>query len=322
MNEIRIMRSFVAADTMAEIIGDEYDIGPLQSCKLFSKMLRTQDNDHYLVKTRAGEQMVIRVYQLGRHLERGRSDYEFELDWLRFLHQRGLPVSYPIPRRDGTSLGSIQAPEGERYYALFSFAKGKPMSLTDEEQLFQCGSEMARIHLVSNEFRTGHARKPMDLAFLVDSPVERMKRFWDSSQDYNLDLILTSAAEAKEEIEALLQNEEHTEDGWGPIGGDFHSANTHFDEAGQLTFFNFDLCGPGWRAYDIAVFLLNTNLTHSDTNMSEAFFAGYYSQRQLSGNEHAAVAPFMTLRRVWLTATFTMNEGLAGHTFIAPARPS
>ncbi len=322
MNKIRIMRSFVAADTIAEIVGDEYDIGPLRSCKLFSKMLRTQDNDHYLVKNRAGEQKVIRVYQLGRHLQRSRSDYEFELDWLRFLYQRGLPVSYPIPRRDGALLGSIPAPEGERYYAMYSFARGKPMSLTNEEQLYQCGVEMARIHLVSNEFQTSSARQPMDLAFLVDSPLERMRRFWDSDQDYNLDLILTSAAEAKEEIEALLRNEEHTEDSWGPIGGDFHSANTHFDEEGQLTFFNFDLCGPGWRAYDIAVFLLNTNLTHSDTSMSEAFFAGYYSQRQLSKNEHAAVAPFMTLRRVWLTAAFTMNEGLAGHTFIAPARPS
>lgn len=321
MNEIRIMRSFVAADTIAEIIQDAYDLGPLRSCKLFSKMLRTQDNDHYLVKTKAGEQMVMRLYQLGSHLKRSRSDYEYELDWLQFLHRQGLPVSYPIPRQDGTLLGSIQAPEGERFYAMYSYAKGLPMSINNEDQLYRCGVEMARIHLVSNEFRTGFARQPMDLAYLADSPVERMQQFWDSDQEYNLDLILTSAAEAKEEIEALLQNEEHTEDGWGPIGGDFHSANTHFDVDGQPTFFNFDLCGPGWRAYDIAVFLLNTNLTHTETSMSEAFFAGYYSQRRLSRNEHAAVAPFMTLRRVWLTAAFTMSDGLAGHTFIAPAKP-
>jgi Ser/Thr protein kinase RdoA (MazF antagonist) len=34
-------------------------------------------------------------------------------------------------------------------------------------------------------------------------------------------------------------------------------------------------------AYDIATFLLNTNLMHRSTEQTEAFFAGYYSQRQL-----------------------------------------
>ena len=318
MKDIRVTRSFIAADSLAEVINEEYEFSPPVTCKLFSKLLRTQDNDHYLVKV-GGQSYVARVYQLGKHLERTESDYLYELDWLNFLHQEALPVSYPIPRRDGTFLGQLNAPEGPRYYALFTFAQGKPMDLKSQDELFAFGANMAMIHKVSNRFQSPHARQPMDLAFLVDRPVERLTRFWEHSRAEDLDIILMSAREAREEILALLRNEEHTEDSWGPIGGDFHNASTYFTNHSSPVFFNFDWCGPGWRAYDIAAFLQNTNLMHEPEEYAEAFFGGYYSVRPLSNNEHHAISPFLTIRRIWLTSIFSREDGLVGHTFIAPA---
>lgn len=315
---IAVTRSIVAAGALGEVIKQDYDLGDPLTCKLISKMLRTQDNEHYLV--RAGDtKYVARVYQLGEHLQREESDYLFELDWLNFLKAGGQPVSYPIARKDGRYLGQIEAPEGRRYYALFSFAQGKPMSADDEDQLFALGSHMAQIHLASNSYEPAHERRSMGLEFLVDEPVARLGEFWAHRHDTKLDILLTSAEEARERIENLLQNEEETVDSWGPIGGDFHPFNTHFDRADQPTFFSFDLCGYGWRAYDIAVFLLNADLMRQPSNFSEAFFAGYYSVRPLSRNEHEAIAPFLTIRRVWLTGTFSTIEGVAGYTFIAPA---
>lgn len=316
MTQIRVARSFIDSDALAEVIANEYDLGPV-SCRLFSKMVRTQDNDHYLVHTADGARYVARIYQLGKPLERQESDYLFELDWLNFLKEKDISVSYPIARRNGRFLGSVNAPEGLRYYALFSFASGQVMSLDDEEHLYRCGAEMARIHVVSNEYPNPYQRQPMDLEHLVDKSVERVKRLWDESRKDDLDLVITSANEAKEEILALVRNEEETPDSWGPIGGDFHHASTRFDQNGTPTFFNFDLCGYGWRAYDIASFLLNTNLMHTSEEQSEAFFAGYYSVRPLSRNEHTAISPFLTIRRVWLTSRFTMSTGMVGHTFIA-----
>lgn len=318
MDQIRVTRSFVAGEALGEVIDQEYALGWPVWCRMFSKMLRTQDNDHYLVRVN-GEKYVARVYQQGDHLERQESDYLYELDWLNFLHERGIPISRPVARRDGRFLGRILAPEGVRYYALFTFAAGKTMSLTDEEQLYRMGAEMARIHVVSNKFQTKHQRQPMDLTFLVDKSLERVRRYWPPDRNEDLDLIQTSATEAREEILNLLRNPYHTEDGWGPIGGDFHNVNTFFDDKGELGFFNFDWCGPGWRSYDIAAFLQNTKLMQGPEKYTEAFFAGYYSVRPLSRNEHAAIAPFLTIRRVWLTGLFTMGEGLAGHTFIGPA---
>jgi Ser/Thr protein kinase RdoA (MazF antagonist) len=320
VSHIRVVRSFVAGPALAELINQEYDLGGVAACKLFSKMLRTQDNDHYKV-TVGDRKYVVRVYQLGDHLRRQESDYEYELDWLNFLKEEGLPVSYPMPRRDGRFLGSLNAPEGQRYYALFSFAPGAPMEMDNEEQLFTLGAQMAKIHLVSNRYQAPYERQKMDLDFLVDRPIARIKRAWDNNREFadDLDLLITSAEEARQEILDIINNPEHTPDGWGPIGGDFHSTNTFFTDDMSPTFFNFDLCGPGWRAYDIAAFLQNTDLINTSENLTEAFFAGYYSERPLSNNEHAAISPLLTIRRIWLTGTFTRNDVPVGYSFIAPA---
>ena len=321
MKEIRVVRSFVDPKDLANLIAEEYDFDGSVSCKLFSKLLRTQDNDHYLVTTESGAKYVARVYQHGRRLEREESDYLYELDWLNFLEQQGSPVSYPIARKDGGFLGKILAPEGVRYLALFSLALGGSMPTHDEESMFVFGREMARIHLASNNFNPMHERRALDLEFLVDKPVERMRKYWDHDADHvdDLELLIISAQEAKDQINELIENEQTTPDGWGPIGGDFHSSSVFFDNNGQPTFFNFDWCGYGWRSYDIAVFLHNTDLIHQENpDLAEAFFAGYYSERPLTENEHAAIAPFLTIRRIWLTGLFTVNDGLAGHSFIAP----
>ncbi|HET6443315.1 MAG TPA: phosphotransferase [candidate division Zixibacteria bacterium] len=319
MEKIAVTRSIVDARAFGEVLARDYDFDSPIRCQLISKMLRTQDNDHYLVKT-DDQKYVARIYQLGSHLQRTESDYLFELELLAFLSDSGIPVSYALPRSDGGFLGHVDAPEGKRYYALFSFAEGKPMVATDEEQLYTLGGFMARIHLVSNDFASGHHRHQMDLPFLVDRPIERLKAYWADKREEKLDILITSAEDARDQILSLLRNEQLTEDGWGPIGGDFHPYNTRFTLGGEAGFFNFDLCGFGWRAYDLAVFLLNAKLMKQSNDLTEAFFAGYYSQRPLSRNEHAAIAPFMTIRRVWLSGTFSTVEGMAGYTFIAPAQ--
>lgn len=314
MTTIRIARSFVAAESVAEIIAAEYDCPPPLSAKLFSKLLRTQDNDHYLVTAGDGVQYAFRIYQQGARFRRTESDYLYEIDWLNFLKSRDLPVSYPIPRKDGGYLSRLEAPEGTRYYAMFSLAYGDPMSLKDPEQLYTMGETMARIHVASNEFATPHARKPIDLAFLLERPLDRIGRSWTDDRVANLDLVTAAAEEARDELKGLL--DKFPADGWGPIGGDFHQSSVFFDETNRPTFFNFDLCGPGWRAYDIASFLSNGNLMHAPAERAEAFFAGYFSVRPLTEEEHAAIAPFLTIRRVWLMGAFAREDGLVGHTFV------
>ena len=186
MTPIRIARSFVAAESVAELIAAEYDVAAPVTCRMFSKLLRTQDNDHYLTTAGDGTQYAFRIYQQGNRYHRAESDFLYEIDWLRFLREHELPVSYPIRRRDGGYLGRLDAPEGTRYYALFSLAYGDPLALKDLDQLYVMGETMARIHVASDSFATPHARKPLDLAYLCllytsPSPRDRTRSRMPSS---------------------------------------------------------------------------------------------------------------------------------------------
>ena len=72
----------------------------------------------------------------------------------------------------------------------------------------------------------------------------------------------------------------------------------------------------GLAGYVLAAFLSNANLMHAPAERSEAFFAGYYAARPLTEEDHAAIAPFLTIRRVWLMGAFAREDGLVGHTFV------
>jgi Ser/Thr protein kinase RdoA (MazF antagonist) len=114
------------------------------------------------------------------------------------------------------------------------------------------GETMARIHTVSDEFATPHARKPLDLAYLLDRPLERIRRTWTDDRAANLDLVLTAQPKKRAKSCGTTWTSSRPRCRWGPIGGDFHQSSVYFNETNEPTFFNFDLCGPGWRAYDIA----------------------------------------------------------------------
>jgi Ser/Thr protein kinase RdoA (MazF antagonist) len=50
---------------------------------------------------------------------------------------------------------------------------------------------------------------------------------------------------------------------WGFCHADLHGYHAHVDADGKMTFFDFDCCGPGFRAYDLAVFRWVSRLKES-----------------------------------------------------------
>jgi Ser/Thr protein kinase RdoA (MazF antagonist) len=287
---IQVTRSVIAADAFLPLLEAHYDLPAPTACRLRF----VGDNDSYLV--RAGEtRYALRVYRFGRPWIQGESDYCFELDWLAFLHERGLPVSEPIRRRDGGLLGRILAPEGTRYWVLFRFAEGRALYPMNPEQSYLVGQKVAEIHLASNDFATEHRRFRTDVGFLLDQPVAWITGFLGDCRKEDVAFVARLGQQLKERILAL----EISGDGWGIIGGDFNGGNHHFTAANQVTFFDFDLCSYGWRAYDLAVFFRNARLRGDPPEIGEAFLAGYQSVRTLSPAERRAIPGFVMARQIW-----------------------
>src|SRR5439155_6307555 len=81
---------------------------------------------------------------------------------------------------------------------------------------------------------------------------------------------------------------------WGICHGDYGAKNIHITEDQTLTVFDFDRCGPGWRAYDFALIQWGA-MGRNKNHMWDAFLQGYTERRCMAEADLAAVPLFHAL---------------------------
>lgn len=285
------LQSLIDPKSLSELIASHYDFEETAKATLLSIC----DNDVYLV-TMGNSKYVLRIYRFNKHWLESKDNYLFEMEWLNFLKEKNLPISYPIRQRNGEYIGQLNAPEGIRYWALFSFAEGDTEMDIKRAETF--GKSIALIHLVSDDFVANHKRHHIDLEFLIDKPVHRIEQILNTSRIDDLNFLKELAAKLKSKIEAIP----FATGEYGVIGGDFHGWNQHFNCANEVTHFDFDLCGYGWRAYDVAVFKWCRG---ENSELWEAFLGGYNAIRPLSSRELNAISAFVIIRQLWLMGSHT-----------------
>lgn len=138
--------SILCTTSLSSYVERHYDIGQVSECKFLNHGL----NDTYLVKSSGGK-FILRVYHLNW---RTKSDIAYELDVIAHLARKGVSVSQPLMRNDKKFSATIIAPEGERFVALFTFAKGNPPNYEEEEeqQAYIYGKSVAHIHANTESF--------------------------------------------------------------------------------------------------------------------------------------------------------------------------
>jgi Ser/Thr protein kinase RdoA (MazF antagonist) len=275
---VAVSYSMVDPDWVARLVAAEYDVGSPDSCRL----LYAGHNDTYEVAVDA-QKYAFRLHTRGKWWLTGESDARFELDLLSHLHGHDVPVSYPLPRRNGDLLGSVKAPEGDRLYSLFSWAPGNPPEDMTVDQAYLLGRTLAAIHVAADLHEPKHSRYRLDEASKLDRPLAQLdQQIRDGSPD-DAEVIRHYTAE----IRRHLAEFEPGPTGWGIIHGDIQDLNFHFDADGRITVFDFDMCGYGWRAYDLAYYY-----TRSAEPQRSAVLAGYQAVRPLSDAEHGMLTTF------------------------------
>jgi Ser/Thr protein kinase RdoA (MazF antagonist) len=213
------------------------------------------------------------------------------LDFITNLHTQGAPVSIPVVQRNGERLLAIQAPEGTRYAVLFTYAQGEPLG-EDLPAIRTYGEALAHIHTIADTLPPTLARTPLDLAFLLDRPLEQLHNLGQRNDDWMF--LQTVVHHIRPQIAALPTTAPH----FGYCHGDAGGNNAHVDNDGRVTFFDFDFCGLGWRAYDLATFL-----SGESTAVIEALLQGYQTVRLLSDEERAALPLFQIAQSIWMLGT-------------------
>lgn len=277
---------------LAAWLGEVYDLPGPAACTFVSHSL----NDTYRVEAGA----LVAYLRIGRAGRRSLGEVDIELAVVRALGRAGLPVAAPIPRRDGAFVGELAAPEGPRPVALIAAAPGESAGEITPEQSRVYGRLAARVHHAAGQIPP-HGFIPLDAAALIERPLaaihDRMTRL-HADRDERAFLEETAAR-----VAGRLAELPRAAPAWGFCHGDLHPGNVRFD-AGNPTLFDFDCCGAGWRAYDLAVFQWNAWLERREPAWIDtrwhAFLAGYREVLPLDDDELASVPLFLVARQIWL----------------------
>ncbi|MCJ8010825.1 homoserine kinase [Paenibacillus sp. KQZ6P-2] len=255
-------------------------------------------NDTYLVVT-PEEKYVFRVYR--GDWRTSESEITFELELLEHLDRNGISVSLPVSDKQGESVQKLQAPEGIRYAVLFTFAEGSERGIDSEGMSRGFGRAVAEIHLKSDSFQSTHSRQELTLDYLIHQTLDAIQPHMEHrSQDFEELKQIAASMEAK------LQELDLNAMDWGICHGDLHgNTNVSYADDGAMTHYDFDLCGYGWRAYDIAEFRLarEVRLGHDPAQLERlwsAFLQGYQSVRKPGENDLKVVPVFVAVRQLWL----------------------
>lgn len=265
-------------------------------------------NDTYVLNTE-GEKAIFRVYRT----DRSQSEIAFELELLQELHRRGVAVSVPIADREGRWIQAFSVPEGIRYGVMFSYAPGEERRISTMEDSWIVGRAAAEIHKASDGFACGHVRGELDFVHLIDKPLNILQsRMAHRREDF--EYLCGVIARLREKLEELIREGLD----WGICHGDLHgNTNAAFAENGELTHYDFDLCGYGWRAYDIAEFRLAREIHCGDDHeeaecLWQSFMEGYSEVRRLDERDLRAVPLFIGLRQLWLFSLCFSEAELTG----------
>lgn len=271
-------------NVLADWLAGTYGLPAPVRCSLVSPGV----NDTYEVVSGAGT-AYFRVYRAGL---RSQADVAFEVDLLRHLEQAGVSVSVPVAAADGSLVTQLEAPEGVRPAVLLTAAPGKVLAYAQDDA-YTYGCAVANLHTAMDTFQSPWSRFHLDLDHLLDQPLRRIQPF---AEDLGLWSFYTELADRlRARVQAVAPALE-----WGLCHGDLHGHNVHKNEEGRLTFFDFDCGGPGWRAYDLAVYRWAVGRHAKGMEPWEAFLSGYRSQREVSQVDLDITPVFVATRNYWL----------------------
>lgn len=288
MDSTRVVHSTLSARAAADFAYAAFDIPLPRRFRFASRGF----NDVYEI-----DGLYLRI---GRNARRLLADAEAEAIAVSELAGGGAPVASARRGRDGRFAQPIALSEGERTALLFEAAPGVQPGDTAGHAYAQ-GVALARVHIATLDDATAGRLRRLDLGFLVDRSVDLVA----SQLPHRADLV-----GCLRDIAVRIRPQLAPGLSVGLCHGDYHGWNAAI-EHGEAILFDFDECGIGPQAYDIATFLWGCSQVSPALRLPlwPRFVDGYASVRRLPASDLEALDLFLIVRELWFLGAAA--EGVA-----------
>jgi Ser/Thr protein kinase RdoA (MazF antagonist) len=248
-------RSLPTIATVTHLVEQHYAMPVTQVA-----LVRSFTNDVYRIDD-GDRSYALKIYGVGRWTT---DEIRWEQQLARHLTTSGLDVAADVALRDGDSAGVLEAPEGDRPFAMAEWVPGeKPQPPWTADLYRIVGAALARFHVVADEFHSSHPRRSVRVGHELGEVVEVLRH-----EPAQRRLVQRAAAEAEQHVLGLADRGLR----WGVRHGDPSLDNLHISDTG-IHLYDFDLAGPGWQVEDLTGAL--------SMPFADVFMSGYTAVRPL-----------------------------------------
>lgn len=241
MTHFPVTNSNLSATHLGLFLQENYALSKDAKCQI----IKAGINDTYLITDDNGK-FVFRVYSLSW---RTKMEIEEEIRLLNQLKENGISISYPLPDKESNYIQTLNAPEGDRFAVLFTFAAGEKQHIISEETHFQIGQLIARLHKITVHQRLNRIDYTPE-AILVDS-LNKVSAFLSSDTE-EMNFMKSAQSYLMKEFESADKSQIRQ----GIVHLDIWFDNLNITADNQITIFDFDFCGNGWLCLDVAYYIL------------------------------------------------------------------
>ncbi|SDO74526.1 Ser/Thr protein kinase RdoA involved in Cpx stress response, MazF antagonist [Rhodoferax sp. OV413] len=298
--QLEIAQSTPTASSIAALVQARYRLGEVVE----SEFLRRSFNQVYRLGFANGRRVVARI---SAERPRGGPNVSFEAAALEHWARVGCQVSRCVTTAAGEVAIQVPLPEGARTLMLFEYLDGEFTGESAADiQAFAHG--LAALHQGGESYQGPASAYVLDLDYLLLRPLEGLLRAPSMTgelrpQFEKLGLRLHDEIRALGELSRVLCH------------GDAHGQNnfvmTNTEGQRQAVFFDFDEAGPGYLAYELAVYPWNLYPRVPDGKASDKvemrwkhYISAYRDKRPVADADLAAIARFMAVRQFWLLGEY------------------
>ncbi|WP_127112818.1 phosphotransferase enzyme family protein [Shimia sediminis] len=244
-----------------------------------SATLAAQRENHVYRVNHGPQSYALRFHRPGYRTE---AELLSELDWCHYLAGHDLHVPRPEPDCAANPLPKI----GDTYVSLLPWLSGTPIGEGTEitgdanAMTFRVGHEMARLHDLTDRWQRPPTFTRPDWtceALVGDTPL--WGPFWDHPDLSPDEVALLQDARTAARRDMALVSEDT-----GLIHADILAENLLLDED-HLCLLDFDDSATGYRAFELATFLLRYVERPDFAELSSAIIDGYSIRRRIEQDE-------------------------------------
>jgi Ser/Thr protein kinase RdoA (MazF antagonist) len=275
MTYFPVTNSNLSATHIGLFLQAKYSLSKDTKCQL----IKAGINDTYLVTDNL-EKFIFRVYSLNW---RSKTEIDEEIKLLNQLKENAISISYPLSDKENNYIQILNAPEGDRFAVLFTFASGEKLHIISQETHFQIGQLMARLHKITNKQQLNRIDYSPKI-ILVDS-LKKISSFLTSDTEE-----MSFMKSAQTYLLKEFENANISEIRQGIVHLDIWFDNLNITSDNKVTIFDFDFCGNGWLCLDIAYYILQLHNIEKYEEKDyqpkvESFIKGYESVTPIRGEE-------------------------------------